>query len=324
MNRTHSVSGATVMVTGGCGFIGSHLVRALLARGVERVVVVDSLRYGDRTNLSGAAPERIELVQHTLGHDPKELLLPLFANVNFLFHLAAEKHNQSKDDPVRVYTSNLLGMHTLLELAVAAGVQKVVYTSSLYAYGRMQGPPFVESELPEPRTVYGVTKLAGEHMLRYFQAATGLDYTVLRYLFVYGPRQYAGMGYKSVIMKNFERLLEGLAPTIYGDGRQVLDYVFVDDVVEATIAAMEGAPAGAVYNVGGGTEVSMLDAIEVLGRVAGRRLELLRAPRVEGDVARTAADTSRIEADLGWKSRTSIEEGLEAQWHWAADRVAAA
>src|SRR6185295_12817012 len=112
----HSLHGARVMVTGGCGFIGSHLVRELLAQGAARVVVVDSLRYGDRTNLSDADPERIEVVQHTLGHDPPAVLAPLFERTEFLFHLAAEKHNQSKDDPLRVYTSNVLGMHSLLEL----------------------------------------------------------------------------------------------------------------------------------------------------------------------------------------------------------------
>src|SRR5262245_14212774 len=103
MIRKHSLSGATIMVTGGCGFIGSHLVRELLGRGAQRIVVVDSLRYGDRTNLAGADPGRIEVVQHTLGHDPAEKLAPLLENVKFLFHLAAEKHNQSKDDPLRVY-----------------------------------------------------------------------------------------------------------------------------------------------------------------------------------------------------------------------------
>jgi nucleoside-diphosphate-sugar epimerase len=119
-------------------------------------------------------------------------------------------------------------------------------------------------------------------------------------------------------------LAEGLPFELFGDGKQSRSFTFVDDVVEATIAAMEGAPAGGVYNVGGGAEVSMLDAIEVLGRVAGRRLEIVRGPRVEGDVARTAADISRIEAELGWKPGTSFEEGLGAQWNWAADRVAAA
>ena len=124
----------------------------------------------------------------------------------------------------------------------------------------------------------------------------------------------------------FTRMVSGLAEgrpfDLYGDGSQSRSFTFVDDAVDATIAAMERAPGGATYNVGGGAEVSMLEAIETLGRVSGRRLEIVRHPRREGDAARTAADTTRIRADLGWEPMTSFENGLAAQWHWAAARVA--
>jgi UDP-glucose 4-epimerase len=118
-------------------------------------------------------------------------------------------------------------------------------------------------------------------------------------------------------------LAEGRPFELYGDGTQSRSFTYVDDVVEATILAMERAPAGAVYNVGGGVEVSVLEAIEALGRISGRRLEIVRGARIEGDVKRTKADTSRIAAELGWQPQTPFEEGLEAQWRWAADRVAA-
>ena len=143
---------------------------------------------------------------------------------------------------------------------------------------------------------------------------------MLRYFNAFGPRQRPDMAFARMVAC----LAAGRPFELYGDGTQSRSFTYVDDVVAATVLAMEKASAGAVYNVGGGVEVSMLEAIETLGRVAGRPLEVNRSPRLEGDVSRTAADTTRIGSDIGWEPKTSFAEGLEAQWRWAADRVAAA
>jgi UDP-glucose 4-epimerase len=317
----HSISGASVVVTGGCGFIGSHLVAELVRRGAGRIVIVDSLRYGDRANL-GALSERVEIVKHTLGFDPRADLDRALSGANYLFHLAAEKHNQSKDDPQRVYRSNIEGTHTLYEAAVAAGVRKVVFSSSLYAYGRTSGDAFVETELPAPHTVYGITKLAGEHILRFFAKQHGLEHMVLRYLFVYGPKQFAGMGYKSVIVKNFERLIAGQSPTVYGDGKQSLDYVFVDDVVDATIRALEHDVSGDVVNIGSGVATEVDALVDLMIDVGGRPADKLYEPPDWTHGSYRVANPEKAAQLLGWRAATPLREGLARTERWIAEQTA--
>jgi UDP-glucose 4-epimerase len=304
----HSLAGKTIAVSGGCGFIGSHLVHELERRGIGRIVVIDSLRYGDRANL-GTLSKRVQIVRHTLGlDDPNELRQPL-EGVEYLFHLAAEKHNQSKDDPARVYRSNIEGTHSLYEAACAVGVKKIVFSSSLYAYGRTSGEPFVETELPQPGTVYGITKLAGEHILRFFEKRR-VEHMALRYMFVYGPKQFAGMGYKSVIVKNFERLLSGERPTVYGDGQQALDYVYVDDVVDATLRAMDLPVSGEVVNVGSGVATNVESLIDLMIEVSGKRVDKLYEPPDWTAGSHRVANVDKVERLLGWRATTPLAEGL--------------
>ena len=231
------IEGKTLLVTGGCGFIGSHLVQRALDLGAAAVVVVDSLRYGSRANL-GASDPRVSVVEHTLGTDPTAALGPHLESADFLVHLAAEKHNQSKETPRAVLDANVVGTHELFQLASDRGVRRAVFSSSLYAYGRMSGPAMHEESAPQPRTIYGISKLAGEHLLHLVTSQGEMSGACLRYFFVYGPRQLAGLGYKSVIVKNFERIARGEAPIVFGDGEQELDYTYVDDVVDASLMAL--------------------------------------------------------------------------------------
>ena len=302
------------VVTGAAGFIGSHLLRTLLDRGHDAVGWDAFTDYYDpalkEENAEGLPVEKVDLVE-----DPLDL-----AGVDGVFHLAGQPGVRSFGLVFPTYVrQNILASQRVFEAAVVAGA-KAVLASSSSIYGEAAAYPTPEDTVPRPISPYGITKLASEHLARAYTREFDLHGVVLRYFTIYGPRQRPDMAFTRMVTS----LAEGLPFELFGDGTQSRSFTYVDDVVEATIAAMEGAPAGGVYNVGGGNEVSMLDAIETLGRVAGRRLEIIRAPRVEGDVARTAADISRIEADLGWKPRTSFEEGLAAQWSWAADRVAAA
>jgi len=302
------------VVTGAAGFIGSHLLRALVQRGHDTVGWDAFTDYYDpalkEENARGLPVERIDLAR-----DPLEL-----SGVDGVFHLAGQPGVRSFGGVFPVYVrQNVVASQRLFEAAVAARARTVLASSSS-VYGDAAAFPTTEDTVPRPLSPYGITKLACEHLAYAYGREFGLDSVVLRYFTIFGPRQRPDMAFARMVAC----LAEGRAFELFGDGTQSRSFTFVDDAVEATIRAMEEAPGGAIYNVGGGVDVSMLEAIETLGRVAGRRLEVVRSPRAEGDVMRTAADTSRIRDEIGWEPGTPFEEGLEAQWRWAADRVAAA
>jgi UDP-glucuronate 4-epimerase len=196
---------------------------------------------------------------------------------------------------------------------------RVVFASSSSVYGDAERYPTSEEAVPQPISPYGITKLACEQLARAYGKGFGLDAVVLRYFTFYGPRQRPDMAF----MRMVAALARGDAFELYGDGLQSRAFTYVGDGVEATVEAMERAPAGSLYNVGGGTEATMRDAIATLQAVAGRTLEVVESPAAAGDVRRTSPDTTRIERDLGWTASTSLADGLTAQWEWAVSRVAA-
>lgn len=303
------------MVTGGCGFIGSHLTRALVARGAKKVFVVDALRCGSKENL-GDFGDKVEVIPFRIGTDAVDRLAKYVSTTDYLFHLAAEKHNQSRDDPRELLRSNTTGMLDLLEAAARAGVKKVVFSSSLYAYGRMKGPPMVETEPASPRTLYGISKLAGENLLEFAARTWRLPSVALRFFFVFGPRQFSGMGYKSVIVKNFERIRAGQNPVIFGDGQQALDYVYVGDAVEAALRAMDSDISGEVLNVGSGNATTIQRLTEMMLAAAGSDLPVRFEPPDWTAGSCRLADIGKIKALLQWSPATSLEGGLKATWEW--------
>ena len=302
------------LVTGAAGFIGSQLLRTLLDRGHDAVGWDAFTDYYDPALKEENAAD-LPVTRVDVGED--ELDLQGFDGV---FHLAGQPGVASFGEVFPVYVrQNVLASRRLFEEAAAAET-RVVLASSSSIYGDAAAYPTPEDVVPRPLSPYGVTKLACEHLARAYAVEFGLDVATVRYFTIYGPRQRPDMAFTKMV----SRLAEGRPFELHGDGSQSRSFTYVDDAVDATIAVMERSPGGATYNVGGGAEVSMLEAIETLGRVSGRRLEVVRHARRQGDAARTAADTKRIRADLGWKPVTSFEEGLAAQWRWAAARVAAA
>jgi UDP-glucuronate 4-epimerase len=302
------------VVTGAAGFLGSQLLRELLERGHDAVGWDAFTDYYDpalkEENAAGLPVERVDLAEDEI---------PELRAVDGVFHLAGQPGVLSFGDIFPVYVRhNVLATQRLLEAAAPPGA-RVVLASSSSIYGDALAYPTPEDTTPRPLSPYGITKLATEHLAAAYGREFALDAVVLRYFTIYGPRQRPDMA----LAKMIACAVEGRPFELYGDGTQSRSFTYVDDAVEATILAMERAAAGSVLNVGGGEEISMLETLETLAEVSGRRLELVRAARREGDATRTAADTTRIRAETGWEPRTPFSDGVAAQWRWAADRVAA-
>jgi UDP-glucuronate 4-epimerase len=302
------------VVTGAAGFIGSHLAEALAGAGHDVVGVDCFTDYYDP-----AEKERNAAALDVLRLDLAEDALDL-QGVDGVFHLAGQPGVRSFGDVFELYLRrNLLATQHVFEVAAATGT-RVVLASSSSIYGEAEAYPTPEDVAPRPISPYGLTKLGCEHLAHAYARGFGLDAVVLRYFTVYGPRQRPDMFLRRVC----DRLRDGATFDVYGTGAQSRSFTYVGDAVEATIAAMQSAAPGSVYNVGGGDEASMLEAIAALERISGCRLAVRYVDPARGDVARTKADVSRIAGDLGWTPTTALEEGLAAMWSWTSDTVAAA
>jgi UDP-glucuronate 4-epimerase len=301
------------VVTGAAGFIGSHLADTLLERGHDVVGVDCFTDYYDPALKEENAAE-LNVARLDLAEEELDL-----AGVDGVFHLAGQPGVRSFGDVFEDYVRrNLLATRRVFETAAASGV-RVVFASSSSVYGEAERYPTPEDTEPRPISPYGITKLGCEQLANAYAKGFGLEAVVLRYFTFYGPRQRPDMALARIV----DALARGATFELYGDGLQSRSFTFVADGVEATIAAMERAPAGALYNVGGGAEATIRDVIATLERVSGRTLDVVERPEAPGDVRRTSADTTRIENDLGWRAKTSLEDGLRAQWEWASVRVAA-
>lgn len=304
------------VVTGAAGFIGSHLSEALLALGHD-VVGVDSFTdYYD--------PERKRENARDLDVLEADLLVAdlddLFDGVDGVFHLAGQPGVRASFGPgFEDYVErNVRASGRVFETAGRHGV-RVAYASSSSVYGDAESYPTPENALPRPISPYGVTKLCAEHLAYAHGRTTGLDAVGVRYFTVYGPRQRPDMAFTPLL----EALADGGSFRLFGDGSASRSFTFVGDAVGATIAAMERGGASEVYNVGGGEEATLAEAIALAEVIAGARLSVERHGAATGDVRRTRADVTKAKRALGWRPTTGLEEGLRAQWAWVAGRVAA-
>jgi nucleoside-diphosphate-sugar epimerase len=298
------------LVTGAAGFIGSHLADALITGG-HQVVGIDCFTdYYDR-KLKEENARGLEIVRLDLAEDPLDL-----SGFDGVFHLAGQPGVRSFGEVFPLYTRhNVLASQRLFEAAATAGV-RVVYASSSSVYGEAACYPTPEETEPRPISPYGITKLAAEHLARAYARSFGLDVVVLRYFNAFGPRQRPDMAFTRLAFA----LLQARPFDLYGNGTQTRSWTYVSDVVAASVVAMEAGRG--TYNVGGGIEVSIREAIAMLERIAGRRLEIRSHPPMPGDQPRTRADITRIRKELTWEPKVSLEDGLSAQWEWASNKPA--
>jgi len=308
------------LVTGGSGFIGSHVVRGLLARG-DRVRVLDDLSTGRAENLAGLDVEFL----HGSIVDPATCDAAC-AGVQGVFHEAAQVSvPRSVQDPRESYAINVAGTLNVLESCRAAGVRRLVFAASSAAYGDTVELPKVETMTPRPLSPYASGKLAGEDLLRVYGSLHGMKTVSLRYFNVFGPRQADDSPYTGVIALFARALLEGRRPTIFGDGRQTRDLTYIDDVVAANMAAMEkDLEPGCVINVGAGERVSILDLYRAMAGLLGSDLEPVFAPARAGDVRDSLASIDRARALLGYVPRVGWREGLARTVAWYRERAAPA
>jgi UDP-glucose 4-epimerase len=304
------------LVTGAAGFIGSHLAGALLDRGFE-VTGLDSftdyyarsIKEANLAPLHGRAGFR--LIEGAVQHVDLPALLD---DRTHIFHLAAQAGvRKSWGRDFRTYTeNNVEATQRLLEACVGRPLHRFVYASSSSLYGDNVSIPMKEDALPQPVSPYGVTKLAAEQLCYLYFVNHKVPTASVRYFTVYGPRQRPDMAFNKFI----KAALSGGPITLYGDGEQTRDFTFVSDAVAATIAAGERGVPGRAYNIGGGSRVSVNHVLEIIGRLAGKPLDVRREAPQKGDMRDTFADTTLARADLGFAPAVSLEQGLEAEYRW--------
>ncbi len=303
-------------VTGVAGFIGSTLAERLVRAG-EDVVGIDCFtdyypREVKERNLGflRTAPNFRIVESRIQDADLGQLL----ADRTHVFHLAAQAGvRKSWGRDFDVYTTNNIdATQRLLEACAGTGIERLVYASSSSVYGDLVAMPMREDALPQPVSPYGVSKLAAEQLCYLYFVNFGVPTVSLRYFTVYGPRQRPDMGFH----KFLRAALEGTPIAVYGDGEQTRDFTFVEDIVSANIAAAERGVPGRVYNIGGGSRVSLNHVLEIIGRVTGRQPVIAREAAQKGDMRHTYADTELARADLAFFPTTDLERGLAAEFSW--------
>jgi UDP-glucose 4-epimerase len=307
--------GMKVLVTGGAGFIGSHLVDRLVQEGHE-VIIVDNLVTGKRRNINRAARfYKLDVQSWRLER--------VFRNErpNVVMHLAAQMDvRKSVEDPMFDAQVNILGTLNVLQQAVKHGVRKVVFSSSGGAiYGEQETYPAPESHVTKPMSPYGLSKLCGEQYLSYYQRTSGIQVVSLRYANVYGPRQDPE-GEAGVVAIFIQKMLNNEQAVINGNGRQTRDFVFVEDVVEANLAVM-GQDTQGTYNVGTGVETSINDLFRILIQHTGSTCKEVHGPAKKGEQARSVIDSTRLRHELSWDPKADLSDGLKKTVEYFRERL---
>ena len=314
---TVKLRNARVLVTGGAGLIGSHIVDRLLLEPAGEVIVLDNFTRGRKENLAEAMKSnRVTIVEGDIRN--RALVAEWMKGVDVVFHQAAIRITQCAEEPGLAVDVLVNGTQSVLDAAVAAGVRKVVAASSASVYGLADRFPTDEQHHPyNNRTLYGAAKLFNEGLLRSYNEQYGLEYIALRYFNVYGARMDMHGAYTEVFIRWMENIAAGKPPVIFGDGTQTMDFINVEDIARANILAARAPLTDAVYNVATGTEVSLTECAQMMLRVMGSSLQVeYAAERKVNPVPRRLASTWRAEQELGFQAVMPFEQGLERLVAW--------
>lgn len=321
--QQNEIKGAKILVIGGAGFIGSHIIDELIKEDVAEIVIYDNFTRGRHDNLTQAIKDpRVKIfdlggeILHT------DILDAAIKGKDYVFHLAALWLLHCHDYPRSAFHVNIEGTFNVLEACVKHKVKKLIYSSSASVYGDAVELPMTEDHIYNNKTFYGATKIAGEHMCRSFHHRYGLDYVGLRYMNVYGARQDYKGTYIAVIMKILDQLDKGIAPTVYGDGSQAYDFVYVRDVARANICSMKSVATNGFYNVGSGTQTSIKELAEKLLMLSNSDLKINFEAAGQTFVTNRIGDPTRATQDLGYSYTVELDDGLRELIQWRNTHIA--
>src|SRR5438270_3772242 len=309
------LEGSKILVVGGAGFIGSHIVDQLLAEGPAEIRVLDNLVRGKKHSLAGALKDpRVKLIEGSI--TDFEALQKAAAGVDGMFHLAALWLGECVNEPRKAIDVNVVGTFNVMEAARLAKVKRVVYSSSASVYGNALETPMTEEHPFNNRTMYGATKIAGEQLFRAYNETHKLNYCGLRYMNVYGPRMDYKGTYVSVIMKVLDRIEQGLPPVIHGDGSQTYDFVHVTDVARCNVLALKAEASDEFFNVGMGTKTTINELVTKLLALTGSPLKPEYHAQQHIFVTHRIGSTEKAEKLLGFRAKVQLDEGLKSVVDW--------
>jgi len=311
------LKGSKILVIGGAGFIGSHVVDQLTQEDVKEIVVYDNFCRGTLSNLEEALDDsRVKIYEVGGDIGQTDILDSAMKGADYVIHLAALWLLQCYEYPRAAFDVNIRGTFNVLEACVKNKIKKLIYSSSASVYGDAIEVPMTEDHPFNNKTFYGATKIAGEQMCRAFYHRYGLQYVGLRYMNVYGARQDYRGAYIAVIMKILDRLDEGLPPIVYGDGSQAYDFIYVTDCARANLCALRADRTDAIYNVGRGIQTSIKELTEMILEITGSKLTIQYEPQGTTFVKNRVGSTKRAEREIGFKAVIGLEEGLERLIKW--------
>lgn len=310
-----NLSGSRIMLIGGAGLVGSHIVDQLIMEPVKEIVVFDSLLRGTKANLAGAMKSpKVRLVEGSM--TDREALKRELAGIDGVFQLASLWLGECVNDPRQAWEVNTMGTWNVIEACLAAGVKRVVYSSSASVYGNALVTPMTEDHPFNNRTTYGATKIAIEQMFRAIYEQHKLPYIGMRYMNIYGPRMDYEGTYVSVIMKVLDRIFAGERPVVFGDGSQIYDFIHVADVARANILGMKAESADENFNIGMGIGTSINELVQMLLELTGSKLTIDYRPQAQSFVTHRIGSVEKAERLLGFRATIPLREGLKSVVDW--------
>jgi len=311
------LSGKRLLVIGGAGLIGSHILDELIKTDVKEIIVYDNFFRGTLDNIEDALKDpRVAIYPHGGDILHEDILDKAMEGVDGVFHLAAMWLLQCHEYPKSAFDVNIKGTFNVIQAAIKHKVKRVVYSSSASVYGNAVELPMTEDHPYNNFTFYGATKIAGEHMFKSLGDRYKLNWAGLRYMNVYGPRQDYKGAYIAVMMKILDNIDKGIAPVVFGDGSQQYDFIYVGDIAKANICAMKAEASGQCYNVGRGIGTSIKDLSELLIRLTGSSLKIKYEPAGQTFVTNRIGSIEKAQKDLGFKWSIDLEEGMKRLIEW--------